>query len=231
MSPLKVKLCIIDSGIDLDEPLFQHKSIFPLQLSGNNLIRQSDNKNCEHGTICARLIFSESEVSEFYSIKIFSETQRTYTTNLINALISAYEIGVNIINLSIGLYNSEYLKELYEVCRYITDNNVMIVASNEATSNNKVFPACFSNVLGVEYSNNVIGNNYQLRLNNPIQCLANGFIENFPQSSQKFNYKIGSSFATARMTSVITKIMIENSLTSIDEVFKYLWLYSDLSNY
>lgn len=209
----KIKVAIIDSGIDSLNP-FLKNSVY----KGYSLLMQDDyiiqSKEYEdyynHGTACASIILNECPNVEFVIIKIMNGEGKTTLRLVEEALKSLLKTDVKIINMSFAT-NKVNDSVMYDLCnKLVTENKILISSCANEYSNS--YPAIFDNVIGVRGA--ILENKNAIWYNddNDIQCI----IDNVPTMCCGLNGKFqmrfpNNSFAAAKLSGIVCKILSEYS--------------------
>lgn len=149
-----VKICLIDTGIDLLHPTLQGAV-----LEGRNFVPGESSANIydlnTHGTWIAQLIVGRSTgdfvgvapESQLIVAKVFGEDGTTQLSVILDAFKYCMDKSVDIINMSLsGSQDSDELSKLMKMAR---NSGVTVVASAGNTGDDLGFPARDSSVLAV----------------------------------------------------------------------------------
>jgi thermitase len=144
-----IKIAVIDSGIDLNHPLFIGKlapSIEHWDYVGNdNSPRDEQGGNgYGHGTAVAGIILQVAPRAKILPIRVLRPDGTANTADVVAAIGLAVNSGANIINLSLG--TGGYDQSLMDVCAWANNNGVRIVAAagNNGQKDNLDSPGQFS---------------------------------------------------------------------------------------
>ena len=155
------KVCIIDTGYDINHPDLPSSSNI---VSGNSQIRNESwsTDGDGHGTHIAGTIaalggngrgvvgVNRNGQVKLHIIKIFDNNgDWAYTSDLIKAAEQCVEAGSTIINMSLG-GNRDSVTERNALNRIYNEENVLLVAaSGNDGSNKKLYPASYPSVISV----------------------------------------------------------------------------------
>ena len=147
----RLKVGIIDSGIDLNNPFFEGHSIESYSYENDNFVKcYSDNTNGNsHGTEVASFILNECSYIDLLSIKILNDSNKSSQYKLIKAIKFCIEKKVNIINLSLGVVaDIEKCTELKKICIEAYNRGIFIFS---AENNHGLisYPCNFSTVVKI----------------------------------------------------------------------------------
>lgn len=149
----KVRIVIIDSGIDINEKYLKGyiKKDIGYRFDSNYKIINELNPMVRnmHGTLIAKTIKYICNDVEFISINILDENLRGDSTKLMKALDEALIFNPHIVHLSLGLTKFKYFFLLKKYIKRLNDNNVIVVsaANNEGR---RSYPAYYKDVVGVK---------------------------------------------------------------------------------
>lgn len=152
-STAKVKIAIIDSGIDVTHPDLTIKKQVVL-----SCIDEQDNTNNEHGTavvgIIAAVPHNEKGVLginpnvDIYSYDVMDNKEDTEVNGLIEAIEMSIKEDVDVINMSIGITIDN--TKLHEVIRKAYNQGIILVAAAGNEYDEEIlFPAAYDEVICV----------------------------------------------------------------------------------
>lgn len=205
------RIGLIDSGININDPLIDEKYI--IQGWNSDYEHFGDLRN--HGTICTYLIQSFAPDVQIYNVKVFDKSLVTSTLNIINAIKWCIENNIKLINLSVSINDVSYYYEFKQICDYAQSRGTIIVASADNIGR-VCLPAYLDNVFGVGIAN--LSNDTDFLYGDvPIQLYLKGNVKD-----AGFQKSHATSFATARMTGIIAGILNKNSDIDFCELRKFL---------
>lgn len=157
----KVKVAVIDSGIDYDEriSIIEQRNF----VEGEDEISVLYNDLTGHGTAVASLIAAQSEANtalrgvnpnvDIYSARIFGYKNQAKVSDVMKAVNWAIEKKVNIICMSFG--TNKYSLALEKIMNYAYDNGVLLIAAagNGGQNGNVEYPAAYDSVMAVGATN------------------------------------------------------------------------------
>ena len=144
-----VKVAVIDTGLDLEHPIFRNRlapknewkdfvdgDLNPQEVSGGN--------GYGHGTAVAGIILQVAPRATILPIRVLGSDGGGRTVNVISGIAHAVRMGAQIINVSVGTDGFDVA--LFEICKYANKRGVRIVASagNSGLKNGVTSPAQFS---------------------------------------------------------------------------------------
>ncbi len=209
----KVKILIIDSGVWVEHPDLKNEDIKGmLWIDGE--MRSEIYDNFGHGTAVYGIIRNACSFAEIINIKLNNIENGVEYSELVKLLKYIYlNIEVDIINLSIGLEDSECLKDLYPICQCLYEKGIVILSafSNEGCIS---YPAAFDNVIGVCSDMRCWKNDIFYYVDNDIMNLcAKGGKQRLFWHQPDYIIGQGNSFACAHATVQAAKFMAEGKKT------------------
>ncbi|MCR2043149.1 S8 family serine peptidase [Anaerosalibacter massiliensis] len=232
----KIKVAIVDSGIDLDNTyltkyIIKGKS-FILDESNRKIIEGNDIRDSYgHGTSCAYTILRQNESVEIFPIKILNSLGRTSSKCLLEGLKFLIDTDIKLINISLATVNFDREKEFIDICKELIDRNKIIVASMDNMFRESL-PAILPGVIGVRGKNLGFTNEYWYDKNKKIQCICDNEPIFVPKINEKGMKLFGhNSKATSLMTAKISKLLDLNKELKYREVEELLLKYSSKTSW
>ncbi|WP_254490158.1 S8 family peptidase [Bacillus thuringiensis] len=126
-----VTIGIIDSGIDITNPYLKDKIV-----QGRSFVSSAYTKDdTGHGTQIFGILDNLIKGANYKFYKVM-DNEITNSLNLVKAIIAAVDDGVDIINISLGIYKNSQtesdqiiINSFKKAINYARNNNVLIVAS------------------------------------------------------------------------------------------------------
>ena len=141
-----VIVAILDSGIQA-HPQFDEVYIVPLDLAGVGVA----GPGAAHGTAVASIIAGSEGIApaaELFVVRVLDDEGSGSTYDVAKGIVQAVDRGVQIINLSLGLYQDSPL--LRQAVKYADDRGVIMVAAAGNDAYDRMpYPAAYSQVLAV----------------------------------------------------------------------------------
>ena len=141
-----VIVAILDSGIQA-HPQFDEVYIVPLDLAGVGVA----GPGAAHGTAVASIIAGSEGIApaaELFVVRVLDDEGSGSTYDVAKGIVQAVDRGVQIINLSLGLYQDSPL--LRQAVKYADDRGVIMVAAAGNDGYKRMpYPAAYSQVLAV----------------------------------------------------------------------------------
>jgi subtilisin family serine protease len=127
-----VRVCVLDSGVELDHPL-----VGPVQRSvavtkdGERIAIADDDAGdlCGHGTACAGIIRSLAPACELTSVRVLGAGYTGSAAVLLAGLEWAIEEGFDIVNMSLSTTKKQYVDRLHELADAAYFKRTLLVAS------------------------------------------------------------------------------------------------------
>jgi subtilisin len=127
-----VRVCVLDSGIELDHPLVGtvQRSV-AVSKDGNEIMISDDTAGdlCGHGTACAGIIRSLAPESELTSVRVLGAGYTGSAPVLLAGLEWAIDQGFDIINMSLSTTKKQYVDRLHELADAAYFKRTMLIAS------------------------------------------------------------------------------------------------------
>jgi hypothetical protein len=221
-----IKIGLIDSGIDFNQPIFSNQNPQGVNLSVENkcVVKNQDfHDENGHGTSVAGIIKSKAKNSETYSIKILDKNLQSRSLLLAHAIDWSIENGMNIINISLGTTNEKYVDLLKTVCEKASKRNILIVSALPNNSNSG-YPACFKEVLAVQSGKFDNGWDFIYRKDSNI-WIAKGDPQLVYGMNSDMLFVGGTSMATPHLTGIIA-CMLEKYPSANKELIMELLIKS-----
>ncbi|WP_293928025.1 S8 family serine peptidase [Sphingobacterium sp. UBA6320] len=214
-----IKIGIIDSGIEPNY-MSQLNNVSALKLSKDNLgqilidhVDISDKNG--HGNVCFQLISSVVPEANYLIIKVFEERLVTELDILETAIRICINDKVDIINISAGLTSETIPHSLKMICDEAFRKGILIVAAKN-NEGSRSYPANYEKVLSVELENDNITASYGVKNSKKNDLFISG---NYLSKECK---TICTSFACAKMTGIISKLLINKGRLSLGNLNKEL---------
>lgn len=218
----KVRIALIDSGID--------NNLKPYLLGGISIsinekkdILQYNNhyEDCNgHGTFCAQVILSYNASVEFLIVKILDKNRNGYCKELIAALDYVSYFNIDIVNLSLSVFNGSKMEQIEEQCLKLWKSGTIInvsVANHFTTS----FPASLRTTIGVRGAYNVQYDRIWYNELKEIQCITNMVPVLVCHNKRNRTFFGGNSKATAVLTGLLSMVISEYGIQG-KEAFDFL---------
>ena len=203
-----VRVAIIDSGVNGSHPHvggIESGETIVLDEDGEILVKPGCEDVIGHGTAIAGVVRLYAPSARLCAIKIFHDRLAASVSSLLTALERALEIEARIIHLSLGVAQDEFRERLEEACERAYAKNAVVVASARSPED-RVYPASFSNVVGVYHHPECAPGALFHHPDKPVQFGAHGWPRPLPGMPLQSNFR-GNSFAAAHVTGQAAAIL------------------------
>lgn len=207
----EIKVAILDTGIDLENPLFEGRIINlnkNLSTTGDNTSIKDDNG---HGTDMATIIANNSNKNvKLIPIKIANSEGKATILDAYNGIKLAMENGANIISISMNTFKTAKSEILENIIKEASKKGIKVIVSagNNSMNVKNVVPANIDEAIVVSAINedNTFANysNY----GDTVDYCTYGTYEG----------KQGTSYAVANVTGIIAQVLSKgDTIEKIDE--------------
>ncbi|MCH6257964.1 S8 family serine peptidase [Puniceicoccaceae bacterium K14] len=214
-----VKVAIIDSGIEIDHPVFSGKRLKDdLQITteriGNAKARKriiSPNNGLDifgHGTAVASLVWDTAPMAEIGSFRVFGTERSSKSEMIYEAAMEAIRKGYQIINCSFGCEQPSLLPIFKKWVDFAYLNGVHIIAAgNNSNIGKQVWPAYFSSVTASDTAPALSRLNFGYNRKRMVEFYANGTNLRLPWINGGFKATSGTSYAAPRLSGILARIL------------------------
>jgi subtilisin len=147
-----VRVCILDSGVELDHPLVGRveRSVAVVRAEDGELqvVDDSEGDLCGHGTACAGVVRGLAPDAELTSIRVLGAGYTGGGEIMLHGLAWAIEQGFQIVNMSLSTTRTKYVERLHELADRAYFRRVLLVASAHNMPVES-FPWRFASVISV----------------------------------------------------------------------------------
>ncbi len=192
-----VRIATIDSGVNPDHPHVQ-------PIAGGVHITAEGNASdyldvLGHGTAVAGAIREKAPAAEIYAVKVFDRALVTSGLILFRALDWCLDASMDLINLSLGTLNRDYVAGFQERVARASDLGCTIVSAY-LMNDQPALPGSLPGVAGVVINRSGRRDGYsEQRLNGQRVYTASGYPRDIPGVPPERNLQ-GISFAVANVT-------------------------------
>ena len=204
-----VFIAVIDSGIDRNHPDLDQADI---RKGWDYLYNESCYRDSNgHGTNVTGVIAAETNNyvgiagttwnAAVIPLLVMDYNGGGYSSDIINAIYDAADVGCKIINLSLGSSSYSYYED--QAIQYAYSKGCIVVAAAGNNGNGSlVYPASYNNVVSVGSINSNLTKSYFSNYNNYVDVCAPG--ENILTTDSYVNYKYvnGTSFSAPYVTGI-----------------------------
>lgn len=229
----KVRIALIDSGIIDNSYINIDKGVCIRYDVGRECIKYESNYSDEngHGTFCTQVITSYCKEIQFIIIKILDKELVGYSRALVEALNYILPSSIDIVNLSLSVFEYTNANEIKELCWLLWKKGVIInvsVANNKTTS----FPASLKSTIGVRGALNIPSNKIWYNQSKEIQCIASMMPVLVCAPETRMAFFGGNSKATAVVTGLLAMIIYEKQINGYEALMylnqKSCWCEKDI---
>lgn len=146
-----VRIGVIDSGWDrsmADARVLPGCGIAPAIHPHPHAWTGDDGDRNGHGTACAHLVLRVAPESRIIPLRIFGEELETTPHALAAAIRRGAELGLDVLNVSMGTLGTAGIEALYRACQDAMDAGTIVVAAAHGRLGWSS-PAIFANAIGV----------------------------------------------------------------------------------
>lgn len=208
----KMTVAILDSGINYKDSFFKPYIKEGKSFIGDDATNYIDENG--HGSMCAAAIIKENPCVNLYIGKILDEHNLSNLKILEDSLESLLgQKDVSIISLSLTLVSKRKERKLQEICEELCKQGKIIICTL-ANGREKSYPAISSHVIGVRGFILESENTYWFNRKRKIQAVTDVnpyLLRNNRESFQLFGKC--NSYATAKFTGIVSRIMQERDIT------------------
>jgi subtilisin family serine protease len=194
-----LKIAVIDSGVNSKHP---HICAVTHGVLLDGVGHESFEDTVGHGTAVMAAIQENAPGAEYFAVKLFGNSLRASSVQLMQAIEWAIDARVSIVNLSLGTPNFDHRRSMEELVKRAQDASVVLVAARNAGPAMPVLPGCLEGVIGVEVDWTLQRDRYRFADG---AFFASGFPRSLPGVPPARNLN-GVSFAVANMTASVARV-------------------------
>ncbi len=204
-----VRVCVLDSGIELDHPLVGtvERSV-TVTKDGDEITIADDVSGdlCGHGTACAGIIRGLAPECELTSVRVLGAGYTGSGVVLLAGLRWAVEQGFDVVNMSLSTTKRHYVDELHELADRAYFRRTMLVASAHNMPVES-FPWRFASVVSVGSHESDDPYAYYYNPSPPVEFFARGLNVEVPWLGGGTLRCTGNSFATPHVAGLAALIL------------------------
>jgi subtilisin len=207
-----VRVCVLDSGIELDHPLVGtvQRSV-AVTKDGDEIVVADDDAGdlCGHGTACAGIIRALAPECDLTSVRVLGEGYTGSAKVLLAGLEWAIGEGFDIVNMSLSTTKKQYVDRLHELADVAYFKRTMLVASAHNMPVES-FPWRFASVISV--GSHESADPYSLYANPspPVEFFARGLNVDVAWLGGETINATGNSFATPHVTGLAALVLAKH---------------------
>jgi subtilisin len=171
-----VRVCVLDSGVELDHPLVgEVQRSVAVTKDGNDVTILDDESGdlCGHGTACAGIIRALAPECELTSVRVLGAGYTGSGVAMLAGLRWAIEQGFDVVNMSLSTTKKQYVDQLHELADRAYFRRTMLVASAHNMPVES-FPWRFASVVSVGSHEDDDPYAYYYNPNPPVEFFARG---------------------------------------------------------
>lgn len=218
----KVRVAILDSGAYASHPNLRGAKLEGCTLKYDEhtqtVFEESDYVDeVGHGTAIASIIHTIVPDAKLYIYKVLDTNLTIEPFALVKILtyISQHD-SYDLINLSMGITECDYLQELREICEEISQKGTIIVSAFD-NDNTISFPAEFSHVIGVDTSFECRKmDEWEYVENSIVNLRGIGSMQRIAWRDPEYVVTCGSSMTCACITGQAARFLMEGARTRED---------------
>jgi subtilisin family serine protease len=195
----RVKVAVVDSGVHVAHP---HISAVAggVSIGPDGAIEQDSYVDrIGHGTAVMAAIQEKAPQAEYFAVKVFHSALRASAYALLRGIEWSIEQRIDIVNLSLGTLNGDYVERFRLVIEQSLAAGVLLVSAREMNGQ-PCFPGCLPGVLGVSLDESCDRDRYRVHETaEGVVFLASGYPRPAPGIPRERNLQ-GISFAVANMS-------------------------------
>jgi subtilisin family serine protease len=207
-----VRVCVLDSGVELDHPLVGtvQRSV-AVHKREDDIVVEEDTEGdlCGHGTACAGIIRSLAPDVELVSVRVLGAGYTGSAPILLAGLRWAIEQGYEIVNMSLSTTKKQYVDELHELADVAYFKRVILVASAHNMPVES-FPWRFASVISVGSHEEDDPRLFYANPTPPVEFFARGLNLDIPWLGGQTIRATGNSFATPHIAAFCALILAKH---------------------
>ena len=204
-----VRVCVLDSGIELDHPLVgEVQRSVAARRDGDAVVVGDDDEGdlCGHGTACAGIIRALAPECELVSVRVLGAGYTGSALVMLEGLEWAIEQGFQIVNMSLSTTKKQYVDRLHELADAAYFKRTMLVASAHNMPVES-FPWRFASVVSVGSHEDHDPFVYYANPNPPVEFFARGLNVDVAWLDGATINSTGNSFATPHIAGLCALIL------------------------
>jgi subtilisin len=204
-----MRVCVLDSGIELDHPLVGtvQRSV-AVTRNGDEISIDEDSEGdlCGHGTACAGVIRSLAPACELTSVRVLGAGYTGSGAALLAGLEWAIEQGFDVVNMSLSTTKKQYVDRLHELADKAYFDRTMLVASAHNMPVES-FPWRFASVVSVGSHEAEDPYAYYYNPHPPVEFFAHGLNVEVAWLGGGTLRCTGNSFATPHVAGICALVL------------------------
>jgi subtilisin family serine protease len=205
-----VRVCILDSGIELDHPLVGHVDHSVAVVRGEDgelqVVEDDAGDLCGHGTACAGVVRALAPEAELTSVRVLGAGYTGGGEILLHGLGWAIEQGFPIVNMSLSTTRTKYVERLHELADHAYFKRVLLVASAHNMPVES-FPWRFASVISVGSHEEPDPLTFYYNPSPPVEFFGRGMHVDVAWPGGGTMRVSGNSFATPHIAGICARIV------------------------
>ena len=218
-----VIVAVIDTGIDLQHPVFTDRLVGGWDFIDNDALPQEEGTgvNYGHGTAVAGVVLQVAPLAKIMPLRILDSNGMGDTDDLVLAIDRAINRGAKVINVSLG--SSESSRAVKRMLNKARNRGVAIVSSAGNSGNKSVLFPAREAVNGSEYSQGLISvgsvnardekSDFSVYGKERVETVAPGELIFTAYPDERVIYWSGTSFAAPMVSGALALALAEPSLS------------------
>jgi len=225
-----VRVCILDSGVELGHPRVGEvvRSVaVTLGEDGEPVVADDDaGDTCGHGTACAGIIRALAPECELYSVRVLGAGFTGSGPILLGGLRWAVEQGYDVINMSLSTTKRQFAEVLHELADTAYFNRTILVASAHNMPVES-YPWRFSSVFSVGSHAEPDSLAFYYNPEPPVEFFARGVDVELAWTDGGTIRATGNSFATPHMSGLCALVLSKHPELTPFQLKSVLHLIAD----
>src|SRR5215208_8232559 len=205
-----VRVCILDSGIELGHPLVgEIEGAVAVQVGPGDEIRvveDAEGDLCGHGTACAGIVRSIAPDCKVFSVRVLGAGFTGSGSALLGGLRWAVENGFHVINMSLSTTKSQFAGMLHEAADAAYFRRTVLVASAHNMPVES-YPWRFSSVISVGSHEEPDPMTFFYNPSPPVEFFARGVGVEIAWLGGGTILSTGNSFATPHLSGICALVL------------------------
>ena len=207
-----VRVCVLDSGIELDHPLIGEVQRSVAVVKEGDEIHVADDDSgdlCGHGTACAGIIRLLAPDCELTSVRVLGAGYKGGGETMLRGLAWAIEQEFPVVNMSLSTTRTKYVERLHELADRAYFKRVLLVASAHNMPVES-FPWRFASVISVGSHEETDGLTFYYNPTPPVEFFGRGLDLDVAWLGGGTLRCTGNSFATPHVTAICALILAKH---------------------
>jgi len=207
-----IRVCILDSGVELDHPRVGpvERSVAVLREEGEiRVVEDIEGDLCGHGTACAGIVRALAPECELTSVRVLGAGYTGGGEILLAGLAWAIEQGFHLVNMSLSTTKRAYVERLHELADRAYFRRTVLVASAHNMPVES-FPWRFASVISVGSHEDADPLAFYLNPTPPVEFFARGVDLDIAWLDGSSLRCTGNSFATPHITGICALVLAKH---------------------